>query len=203
MDRALVVFLAVVVGAVLTLGVVAAVRTFDGDDSASIETSFPPVEHDGDAAVDLIEAWSRWRTSSFVASGTWTRTLDGVDAPLTGEVYLAQDPPRRYVVRLGSVVARTTDQEAFENEVVTELALVGGYVTGDGRLYDVAEGDEPGCWRAELVVPALASPWGRWAEYCFDDETGALTKARVRRQSAIDIEINTDVRAEVSDADFG
>jgi len=94
------------------------------------------------------------------------------------------------------------DGLGYNDQVAIELALVGGYVSGDARLYNVGRGD-PGCFRAEQIVNVLASPWGRWAEFCFDPSSGALASARVRRPSAVDVEIISVIRTDVSDADFG
>ena len=207
MDRALTVVLGLVVAGVVLLLAVALVLTVRADDDVfevtfePVSTDFPPVDHDPDAAADLIDAWAAWRTGTFVTAGTWSRTVDGRDDPLVGDVYLAQDPPRRVVVRLGAQVLDIDDAERFESLVVNELALVGGYVVGDDRLYDVARISDA-CFHAELVAPALASPWGRWAEYCFDAETGAMVSARVRRQSAIDVERTAVVTTVVTEADF-
>lgn len=208
MDRALTVVLGfVVAGVVLLFGVAVVLTAGSGDDAPfeitlePIDTNFPPVDHDADAASDLIDAWAAWRTGTFVTAGTWSRTVDGRDDPLIGDVYLAQDPPRRVVVRLGAQVVNIDDAERFENLVVNELGLVGGYVVGPERLYDVARVSDA-CFHAELVVPALASPWGRWAEYCFDEDSGAMVSARVRRQSAIDLEQAVVVTTDVSEADF-
>lgn len=209
MDRVLTVILGFVVAAMVLLLAVALVLTARSGGSDVFEvtftptdTEFPAVDHDPDAAADLIDAWAAWRTGTFVAAGTWTRTIDGrADDPLTGDVYLAQDPPRRYVVRLGAQIFDIDEPDRFDSLVIAELGLVGGYVFGDGRLYDVARVNES-CFHAELVVPRLASPWGRWAEYCFDGESGAMVSARVRRQSAIDVETNVVLSTEVTDADF-
>ncbi len=208
MQRGLSVILGLVVAGVVLLAGVAVVLTLraDGDDTAEVtfepfEVNFPPVDHDPDSARALIDAWTRWRTATFVVSGTWTRTLDDDPNPLVGEVYVAQQPPRRYSVRLGNVVDLDRDQATFEADVATELALVGGYVLGDTRLYDVATTDA-GCFRAELIEPVAASPWGFWAEYCFDDGSGALASARVRRQTAVDVEEVTAIRTDVTDEDF-
>ena len=209
MDRALTVLLGVIAGVVVVLGAVALVVTLTGDDDpeearfAELEPSrFPPVTHDDAAARALVDAWSRWRTATFVSSGSWTRILDAdPDAPLTGDVYSAQDPPRRFQVRLDGA-SSIDDPDDYQSTLVAEISLVGGYVIGDARLYDVADvGD--GCFHAELIVAALGSPWGRWAEYCFDEATGALELARVRRQSAVDIERHDAIRADVGDSDFG
>ena len=184
--------------------------------------SFPAIDHDPAAAADLVDVWERWRTASFVSIGTWTRTLDGVTEPLTGDVYMAQDPPRRLSIRLGALaenidglVAACSPVEddavvapicvrgegiSYDVRVGAELALVEQYVGGPNRLYDVAT--DGVCFQVELIGPALASPWGSWAEFCFDDESGALRLARIRRPSAIDIESIHTVRTEVVATDF-
>ena len=103
--------LGLVVTGIVLLSAVAVVLTLraGGEDTAEVtfeplEVNFPPVDHDPDAARELIASWTRWRTATFVAAGTWTRTLDDDPSPLVGEVYVAQRPPRRYTVRLGNVV---------------------------------------------------------------------------------------------------
>lgn len=236
MDRALVVILGFVAAAVTVLAVAAVWLTAgadaDGADGAAVAAdgpaviegvSFPPVDHDVDAAAALVEAWARWRTATFVSIGTWTRTVDSMAEPLTGEVYVAQEPPRRLVVRLGAVVERTGGTVAacspveedtvppaclageglgYDELVDRELGLVRQYVGGETRIYDVGV-DEHGCFEAELFGPALASPWGRWARFCFDDGSGALQSALIRRPSAIDVESTHTIRTDVTDADFG
>ena len=222
MERGLVVVLGLVVGVVVAIGAFALFA--GGDDPEPPVTSFPAVEHEAVAADGLQAAWRRWRTATFVSEGTWTRTLDGVAEPLTGPVYTAQRPPRRLVVRLGSTVEETdqtvatcdsSDDElvappclagdsglSFDERVAAEMDLISAYVAGEARLYDVGRA-EPGCYRVELLEPILAAPWGRWAEFCFDPASGALASARVRRQSAIDLEIIELIRTEVTEADFG
>ena len=197
----------VLTATVLLLGVAVVLTVRSGGEQpfdvsfSPIENDFPSVEHDPDAAADLIDAWAAWRSGTFVTTGSWTRTLDGRDDPLVGEVYLAQEPPRRYAVRLGAVATDIDDPERFNNLVVAELGLVGGYVVGPERLYDVARTDA-GCFRAELVAPSLGSPWGRWAEYCFDARSGAMVSAVVRRQSAIDVETMVVVTTDPVESDF-
>ena len=111
MDRALIVLLGAVVAAVGVIGVAAiwlTVTTDDGDPivlepGVTEGVSFPAIDHDPAGAAALVTAWQRWRTASFVSVGTWTRTIDArPDEPLTGDVYVAQAPPRRLVVRLGA-----------------------------------------------------------------------------------------------------
>jgi len=190
-----------------------------------VETSFPAIDHDPAAAADLVESWSAWRAGTFVVDGTWSRTLDSGGPPLSGTVHIVQSPPRRVVERLGSTVelfdgsvaacdSSAADEVAlppcvagesglsYQQRVESELALVRGYVDGDGRIYDVGRGLISGCYRAELEVTTLGSPWGRWAEFCFDSESGALLSSRIRRQSAVDVEVDAVTSTVVTAADF-
>ncbi len=234
MDRTLTAILGFVIAAVAVLAVAAVVLAMTGEDSGRPEAivtvepnviegvSFPAIDHDPAAAAELVAAWERWRRASFVSSGTWTRTVDGITGPLIGDVYTAQDPPRRLVIRLGAVAESIDGLTAacspvedddvvaptclrgqgigYDERVTGELAFVEQYVGGSNRLYDVAT--DGVCYQAELIGPALASPWGRWAEFCFDEESGALRLARIRRPSAIDVESINTIRTEVSAADF-
>ena len=221
MERGLVVVLGLVVGIVTALGFYA----WQLDDDAELEvptTNFPAITHDSEAAVVFLLDWERWRTATFVSQGTWTRRLDGVDEPLAGSMYTAQDPPRRLVVRLGATIEYVDNQIAtcnsstgelvapvcvagsgmsYDERVRVEMALVRGYVTGVEREYDVRLG-ENGCYQLEIVQPRVASPWGKWSEFCFDAESGALRQATVRRQSATDVELIISISTDVSDADF-
>lgn len=222
MERGLYVALGLVVGVVAVLGVYAW-RLDDDPTPEAPTTNFPSISHESDAAAALITDWERWRTATFVSEGTWTRTLDDVDAPLSGSLYTAQQPPRRLVVRLGTTIEQIDNQVAtcdtsnddviapacvagsgmsYDDRVEVEMDLVRGYVSGDARLYDVRV-DDKGCYQLEIRVSRLASPWGRWAEFCFDAESGALRRATVRRQTATDVEVIVSIRTDVSEADFG
>jgi len=196
--------LAAVVAALVVIAVVGVLRQPEpaGLEIVPLDSEFAAFDHNPAAAAALIDAWARWRTATVVTSGTWTRQLDAAEAPLTGTVYLAQDPPNRVSIRLSAEVSRIEDQERFDRLNANELVLVGGYVTGESRIYNVEFGD-PGCFVAQLNIWAPASPWGLRAEYCFDDASGALVSARVRRQSATDIEVITDIRTTVTGEDFG
>lgn len=226
MRPVLMVVAGVVAGVVAVLGIAALTG---GDDEPApstlteIELSFPAVTHDETAAEDLVVAWNRWRTATFVSSGTWTRTLDGSDSPLTGDTYTAQDPPRRLALRLGAVIELidgtlvTCDNPAepvivpacsevdglrdYDERLQAEMSLVLNYVIGDTRIYDVADVD--GCFEVALTAAAIRSPWGKAAEFCFDEDSGALRSSRVRRESAVDEDIAVFIRTEVTDADFG
>ncbi len=190
-----------------------------------VETTFPAVDHDPTAAADLVVTWQAWRMGTFVVDGTWTRTLDSGGPPLSGAVHIVQSPPRRVVERLGSTVelfdgsvaacdASSADEATappcvagesgltYQQRIDAELALVRGYVQGDERIYDVGRGLISGCFRAELVVTTLGSPWGRWAEFCFDSGSGALLSSRIRRQSAVDVEVDAVTNSVVTEADF-
>jgi len=222
------------IGVGLLLGFVAALLIgriiIDGpspvvSEGRPVDNPFPAVDHDSVTAADLIAAWSRWRSATFVVDGTWSRTLDAGGQPLSGPVHIVQRPPRRLVQRLGSTVELFDDSVAscestgdgadpsapcvagstgltYQQRVDSELSLVRGYVTGESRLYDIGRGLIRGCYRAELNAVALGSPWGRWAEFCFDPVSGALLSSRIRRQSAVDVEIDKVTSTLVADSDF-
>jgi len=230
MERAALIVVGLAVGVLVAVG---AVWWWGDDDGPALPSAepigdleFPPVDHEPGAARDFRAAWERWRTAGFVATGTWTRSVDGRDDQLRGTSYRAQDPPRRLVIRLGSVIERTDgsvfscDGDAdvvedlilpecvagetsltYDERVAAEMANVDGYVLGDGRLYDVAAA-APGCWQLELRNPVQVTPWGRWAEFCFADDSGALTSSRIRRASSVDREELRVQTTEVTDADF-
>ena len=189
-----------------------------------VVTPFPAVDHDEEAAAGLLAAWERWRNATFYSRGTWERRLDAGDDPLRGQVLTVQDPPRRAIVRLGSLVEliddtiRSCDSDidgtlppscllgevglSYRERVTTEIAVVEEYVIGSARPFDVGPGTSDGCFRAENRTRLAAASWGLWAEFCFDDLTGAMESARIRRETAVDTEIMTLIRADVSDADF-
>ena len=224
--RALILVAAGVVAGLVAVLALAALLADDGEEpagpTAAVELSFPAVDHDEAAAEALVVAWNRWRQATFVSIGTWTRTLDGAAEPLSGDSYLAQDPPRRVVVRLGAVIesidgavvicddptepvivpgcTEVQSGATYDDRLQTEMSLVLNYVRGEQRIYHVAEVDD--CFQVELIEPALRSPWGRAAEFCFDEDSGALRSSRVRRQSAIDEEVVSVIRTEVTGADF-
>lgn len=228
MERAALVVAGLAVGVLIAAAAVTVLD--DGDGAPPLERrpvgelAFPALEHDPAAAADLLAAWQRWRHATFITSGTWSRQLDAGGDPLIGPSYRVQDPPRRLVIRLGSTVERIDESISvcdaadegfdapecvggaaslsYEERVASEMLLVGAYIEGAGRLYDVAAGEIDGCFQAEIEVAALTSPWGRWAEFCFDHATGALVSSRVRRPSAVDVEDLRVVSDSVTEADF-
>lgn len=212
----------------ILVGSVAVVVTADApvDPVTSVgpaATSFPAVDHDPEAAAGFVDAWDRWRHATYVARGVWTRHLDAGGTPLTLATYVAQDPPRRLVVRGGGLLesvdgtVRSCDREIdtltdclagevgvdYDEAVERELALVDRQVRGVERAYAVARDEQAGCWVLELEHAVAAPPWGRWARFCFDETTGALVSARVRRPSAVDEEHVVELRSSVTEADFG
>ena len=91
---------------------------------------------------------------------------------------------------------------SYEERVAAELTAVAEYVSGETRPFDIGVGRAPGCYRAENRAGLAAASWGLWAEFCFDEETGAMESARIRRASAVDTEVMVEIRAEVTEADF-
>lgn len=161
-----------VIAAVALLAVAAVVLTVTGENSDRPEAifivernviegvSFPAIDHGPAAAAELVAAWERWRRASFVSTGAWTQTVDGTTGRLIGDVYTAQDPPRRLVIRLGAVAESIDGSTAacspvenddaveptclrgqgigYDERVTDELARFQQYVGGSNRLYDVA-----------------------------------------------------------------
>ena len=189
-----------------------------------VVSQFPAVTHDELAAADLRQAWENWRQSTFYARGDWERRLDDGDQTLSGPVLLVQDPPRRLVARLGSLVEQIDGDVfscdplpedsigapcvtgsgtiSYSERVQRELDAVDTYVFGDQRAFNVQYADAPGCYQAESRTFNPAVPWGLWAQFCFDHDTRVMISSRIRRESAIDIEAIFESRSVVTDADF-
>ena len=154
MDRALTALLAFVGAVVVVLAVAAVVLTVRSNDASPAPVasapdpnviegiSFPAIDHDPAAAADLVDVWERWRTASFVSIGTWTRTLDGVTEPLTGDVYMAQDPPRRLSIRLGALAENIDGLVAACSPVEDDAVVAPICVRGEGISYDARVGAE-------------------------------------------------------------
>lgn len=181
-----------------------------------------PVDpHDGAAAADaFLAAWRRSRTETYAMEATFSRvSRDG--RTLESASSVAQRPPDRLSVGLGSVTGRlggrvigcasSPDGELscreggaapdYGAEVEGELRTLAGYVRGPGAPYAVVtEGD--GCHRLVLRARMVAPPYGTEATFCFDDRTGAPVRTEIVRPEATDRIVATEVRDEVTDADL-
>jgi hypothetical protein len=172
------------------------------------------------AAEAFLDAWRESRLATWVIEGTFTRTT-ATGRSITSEIHVAQRPPDRLSLGIGSVTARlgdrrlscTTDPAGelrcrdagrappYEEEVAQEVETLATYVQGAVPLYEVTA-DSDGCFDLELLVEMPAPPYGEEARFCFDEETRAPTLAEIRRTEAVDVRRSTRVSAEVSDEDL-
>jgi hypothetical protein len=179
----------------------------------------PPARPSAEAADAFLDAWARHRTATYVAEGTFTRSVEG-EAVLRSAVRTAQRPPDRLEVGPGSATGRRDGRRIacaaeedgelscregeavgpYEDAVEREVAIFRDQF-GPGRLYDAtADGD---CFVFDLAAPDPAPPYGDRATYCFDDATGALRRSRIDHGRVVDtVEIDT-IRTDVRDEDLG
>jgi hypothetical protein len=184
---------------------------------ASVAAAVPG---DDAAKAAFLEAWRRSRLSTFFVALRFERRTSGGQG-LASEVRIAQRPPDRLSVGLGSIDARRGGRRLacatgadgslrcrdggpappYAQEVDDEVALLRGYLSGPNPLYGV-RARRRGCYELELLVPIPAPPYGRRARFCFDPSTGALVESEVERAEATDRQQAVEVRATVGDADL-
>jgi hypothetical protein len=165
------------------------------------------------AAAAFLDAWARHRTATYVAEGTFTRTLDGEPA-LESAVRTVQRPPDRLELQPGSATGRLGGRRVacaveddgslscrtgervgpYEDAVAREVAILRDQVEGPRRVYDVTEDGD--CFVLELGAG------GERSTYCFDGATGALVRSRIERGRLADTVVMTSVRPEVTDEDL-
>jgi hypothetical protein len=209
-----------VVGLYATALVLVAVSTTDGE----LRPGDRP--DDGRAARELIVAWERSRTATFVRFGTFERRSDVTDAAIASEDVLAQRPPQRLHRQLGGVDGRDDDRlivcpalpadegagecylgdpggDTYDEDVADELAGLRSILEGTSPLYAVARGDRSGCFDLAQVRVDPRAPFGIEARFCFDADTGAPAESRVRYEGGIvEVVAVTEIRSEVTDDDL-
>jgi hypothetical protein len=209
-----------VVGGYAAALVLAVVTTRDGE--------LRPGDRGGDAAAadDLIEAWERSRTATFVRIGTFERRSEDTGSAITSEDVLAQRPPRRIHRQLGGVDGRDDrrtvlcpapsvgsdpppctfgepEGPTYDEDVHAEVDGLRSLVTGPSPVYAVGRGAAAGCFELAQLRVEPRAPFGIRAHLCFDDATGAPTDSRVEYAGGIiEVIAVTGVRAEVTDADL-
>jgi hypothetical protein len=200
--------------------VVAAVTTSDGE--------LRPGDRGGDVAVaeELIEAWERSRTATFVRTGTFERRSRDTGSAITSEDVLAQRPPRRIHRQLGGVAGRDDrravlcpapiagsdpvpctfgepDGPTYAEDVQGEVDGLRSLVTGPAPVYAVGRGDDAGCFELVQLRVEPRAPFGIRAHLCFDEGTGAPTDSRVEYEGGIiEVIAVTGVRSEVTETDL-
>ena len=187
----------------------------------------PDVGQRAGAAQQLVDAWARSRSATFVTIGTFERRSDVTGSAIGSEDVVAQRPPRRIHRQLGGVEGRDDDRllvcpappQGAEDErqpcrygdagglsyaesVAREVEGLRSIVAVDDPLYDV-ERTEDGCFELDLRRVDPRAPFGVGARFCFDDATGAPTRREVRYEGGIsETVVVEEIRSEVSDADL-
>lgn len=175
----------------------------------------------GDVAAErFIEAWERSKRGTFRVLSESRRTSDD-GRELVSSIELVQRPPDFLRRGFGSVEARigdrpigcTTDpagelhctagegERTYEEIVEEEVGRWDAYFEGEVPLYRIETGGD-GCFDLYLTRTYPSPPYGRFARFCFDDETGARTYTEVRKDEGTDVVEALEVSARVTDADF-
>jgi hypothetical protein len=169
----------------------------------------------------LVSAWARSQRATYTLEGTFRRTSHGrrvVDDPLV----VVQRPPDRIALGYGSwdgVVGgrsvhclRTGRHGPYHGcvdggpaDLATEdrddLAQLRRMTAGRSPAYRVTALDGS-CFLLRAAEDRLPTPYGRRARYCFDRETGAMTRTRVEHDDAVDEVTVSSVAAVVSTVDL-
>jgi hypothetical protein len=218
---------AVVVVLLVSVGVAAVTRLADGEaDDRPATTTVVSTE-----AVDaFLEDFEASLTSTFVSRSTFER-FRGDERVAGSDLTVAQRPPDRLTARDGSVSGQLdgravsctgtgADAECLvgsepvdgDAEVEAQLTTVRGYVTGPERLYGVVGteptdvtrigGEDDRCYTLELLRQLPVAPYGTFARFCFDPDTGAPTLLRVERPEAVDVTAAVEISDQVTAGDL-
>lgn len=191
-------------------------RSDDDDPDAEVATTTTAPET-AEAAAELVEAWERSRTATYLSGSLLERTTSEgftVEIPIV----VAQRPPDR-VVSTGTSVQGVVDGETWvcdeqldgllrcsstpsaedaAAEVAAEIERLRGYFDGDLPVYRVSRSGE--CFDLRLTRAMQAPPYGQRARFCFDEASGAPSLQRVERAEGTDevtlVSVRTDVTAE-------
>ena len=179
-----------------------------------------PTPRESPAAADaFLAAWRRSRLGTWVVDSRFERRT-AAGAHLTAEVHMAQRPPDRLVVGLGTVMGRRDGRRLvchagdsavltcrdggtappYAAEVAEELGNLRGYV-GPVGFYAVAR-EAGGCFRLRLRAGVLSPPYGQLARFCFDPGTGAPVRTEIERIEGVDRTVAVRVDPTPTSADL-
>ncbi len=197
----------------------------------AIDTSDGPLRpgdrpDDRSAALELIDAWERSRTATFVRFGTYERRSEVTGAVISSEDVLAQRPPRRLHRQLGGVDGRDDDRlivcpappegqpdsecrlgdpggPTYADDVATQVEGLRSILSGADPLYAVVRSEEAGCFELAQLRPEPRAPFGTDARFCFDARSGAPASSRVRYEGGIvEVVSVTSIDTDVEDEDL-
>jgi len=171
------------------------------------------------AANAYIADWRRSQLGTWKVVLRWQRTAHG--SHLDDQIRIAQRPPDRLSVALGSVEARSGGRSLacaagedgrlrcrdagsappYDQEVNVGEAVLRQQLVGHKRLYDVTATSHH-CYDFRLRVNYPAPHFGRQDRFCFDEDTGAPTLRDIDRAEARDVQEAVSVSGQVTDADL-
>lgn len=184
-----------------------------------------PVQRDlTDASAELLTAWERSRTGTYVVDSEFRRTLaDG--RTLFSSSQLVQRPPDRILRQFGGIdgqigghpVICSTDQhdvftcrtgttavppadEALRKELDTFRSY---FTTTDPPLYRAIRAPEDGCFELFQQIVYPDPTYGRYAKFCFDGPTGAMRLLERHLEGGVVERLEAfAIRTEVTGNDF-
>jgi len=173
------------------------------------------------AAGRFVSAYERSQLATYSMKGTYTRRSVSTDAEISSPVVEAQRPPERLRAQFGGVQGQIGDQlvvcgavrgattgkrctwsrvAPYKDLVAQQVAVVRTYLSGDDPLYEVVQDGR--CFDLRRTRYDPRPPYGEAARLCFDSETGALERIRVRNTGVVDETVATELRPTVVDADL-
>jgi len=177
---------------------------------------------DGDAAPEFIEAWRRSRTGTFVVESEWKRVKSGGEE-LVSTSLLVQQPPRRLVRRLGTLSADLGDRHVecftnadgvygcsdgipleatFDQDLDREMNDLRDHFSSTKPPIYRVRSDGHGCFELVQIHPYPNPTFGRLAQLCFDEETGALRYSERWLENLREVQRATSIRSAVVPDDF-
>lgn len=195
-----------VVGALLVTGVIA-----------------PPLRFsEGDATEAFMTAWKRSRTGTFVVESEWKRIKSNGDE-LVSATLLAQEPPKRLRRQLGTLSADIdgkhveciTNPEgiygcsdgiplrsSFDDDLKKEMDdLRDHFYSTKPPIYRVRT-DGHGCFELVQTRPYPNPTFGRLAQLCFDEDTGALRYSERWFENIREVQRARTIHTKVLPSDF-
>lgn len=175
--------------------------------------------NDVDLARELLEAWWRSRLATYRVESEFVRTLDD-GSSLRLDRVVVQRPPDVVVQQSGTVRAEVDGQivrctpgpddsltctsglsEAdYRARAEAELEVLVSWLRGEPPIYELSR--EDGCFHLELVRAVLEPPYGRSADLCFDQVSGALRRLRIERRGSVDEIVARSISTDVDESDL-
>lgn len=144
----------------------------------------------------FVKSWERYRSEEYVAVFTFRRTTtQGGELELPSVV--VQAPPVR--LSSNSLEIRDTNNVSTAS-VEAELKQLRSYVEGTLPLYRLWL--DEGCFHLRLGRAIHTPPYGRFAQFCFEETTGVLSRLVIERDEGTDVLVLEWVRGEVRSADL-